>query len=406
MKVLLVSLNYAPEIVGVGKYSAEMSEWLVQKGHEVDVICSPPYYPEWEIRRNWKRVKYFKETNNGVSITRCPIYVPRNPSGLKRIVHLLSFWLSSFPVILSRVFDKPDVVIAIEPPFFASTTALFMSKLTGSRSVLHVQDFEIDAAFNLGLIKNDFLKRFALTIEKYFMSRFDVVSTISKKMMSRLKEKGIDEKKILFFPNWVDTNLIKRSGKENAFRNEIGVPVDQVMLLYSGNMGNKQGLEIIIEAAKLLVDRRDVLFLLSGAGSSRVKLMESAHGLDNVKWIDFQPLSKLSMLLCTADIHLLPQSSHAEDLVMPSKLTGMLSSGRPVITTSRKGTQLYEIVSQCGKVVEPGCVDDFVSAIIELVDHRDLRCELGIAAREIAENELDINSVLERFNDSLKNMAS
>ncbi|RMD58917.1 colanic acid biosynthesis glycosyltransferase WcaI, partial [Candidatus Parcubacteria bacterium] len=189
MKILIYAINYAPELTGIGKYTGEMAERLAARGHEVRVVTAPPYYPAWKVADGHSRWRYRREWLNGVGVWRCPLYVPSKPSGAKRIVHLASFALSSFPVMLRQIFWKPDVVFVVEPPLFCAPAAWIVAKLTGGKCWLHVQDFEVDAAFALGLLPKWMRKPTSLA-ERWWMRRFDQVSSISHAMVKRAKEKG------------------------------------------------------------------------------------------------------------------------------------------------------------------------------------------------------------------------
>jgi len=167
LKILIYGVNYAPELTGIGKYTGEMSEWLAEQGHDVRVVTAPPYYPEWKVSNAYASGFYRKEQVNGVEVYRCPLYVPAKPSGMKRIVHLASFALSSLPIMLKQVFWKPDVVMVIEPPLFCAPTAWTVARLSGGKCWLHIQDFEVDAAFELGIIPFSGLRKF-ITIVSLF----------------------------------------------------------------------------------------------------------------------------------------------------------------------------------------------------------------------------------------------
>ena len=384
MRILISSINYWPELTGIGKYTAEMAEWLAAKGFEVKVITAPPYYPAWDVLKGYSSIAYRKEVINGVSVLRCPLWVPRKPTGLKRILHLVSFAMTSLPVMIwSSLVWKPGLVFVVEPPLFCSIGALISAKFSGADSWLHIQDFEVDAAFDMGILNSKRTRRIAQSVELWLMSRFDFVSTISEKMMDRLSLKKIPLERQVLFENWVDTKGIYPEDKKTRIRQELGFPSDVIILLYAGNLGKKQGLEIIIEAARKLEHRNDILFVVCGNGPALDELKEISHDINNIKFIALQPLEKLNELLNMADIHLLPQRSDVADLVMPSKLTNMMASGRPVIATARTGTQVSSVVSKCGLVVNPGDVDAFVEAIESLAGDRNKRATLGVQAREI-----------------------
>jgi colanic acid biosynthesis glycosyl transferase WcaI len=406
LRFLFLGLNYAPELTGIGKYSGEMMEWLAARGHEVRVVTAPPYYPAWRVGEGYEQWRYTRETSAaGVEIYRCPLYVPSCPNGLKRIVHLLSFALSSLPVMLVQAAWRPDLVLTVEPAFACAPVALLTARLCGAPAWLHIQDFEIDAAFDLGLLPSGgLIQRFAGACEGFLRHRFSQFSTISRGMMKRLQQKGIEPTQAVFFPNWVDVNAIRPTDEPGSFRKQLGIARDQVVLLYSGNMGMKQGLEILPELANGLRSHKHLHFVFCGDGAYRSQLEEAVAGFKNVSFLQLQPVERLNELLNMADIHLLPQRAGAADLVMPSKLTGMLASGRPVIATAAPGTQVANAVEGHGIAVPPGDCDALAQAIIALADDSDLRRRIGQAARAFAEQELARDSVLMRFESAIGRM--
>ena len=186
-----------------------MAEWLTENGVDVSVVTAPPYYPAWRIDPSYSAVRYHQERIEGVSVFRCPIWVPRQVTGLKRIVHLASFALSSLPVILwLSIRLRPKLILVIEPPLFAAPAAWMAARLSGAAAWLHVQDFEVDAAFDLGILRARGFRRLVLTLESWLMRRFDRVSTISQHMIKRLASKGVKVERTRFFPNWVKLDRI------------------------------------------------------------------------------------------------------------------------------------------------------------------------------------------------------
>ncbi len=384
MRFLIYGINYAPELTGVGKYTGEMAEWLTAQGHEVRVVTAPPYYPAWQIGAGYSKWRYCSEFLKGVRVWRCPLWIPRQPSGLKRILHLASFAISSLPLMLRQGLSwRPDVVFVVEPAFFCVVGALLTSHLSGAKTWLHIQDFEIDAGFEMGLLPSSgFIRSLTMTIERWLMNCFDRVSTISDRMLKRLKAKKVNVSKCVYFPNWVDTDRIYPSQKANFLRNELDIPPDTFVALYSGSMAEKQGLEVLIAVAHLLAaDYPNILFILCGEGPAKKRLLKLAKGMHNLRFLDLQPLERLNALLNLANIHLLPQISDAADLVMPSKLQGMCASGKPVIGTVHYGTQVAQVLQDCGIVVPPGDVTALSNAIVYLATHPEQCIKLGQAAR-------------------------
>ena len=404
-RLLVVSLNYAPDLTGIGKYVSEMTEWMAAKEVEIRVVTAPPYYPAWSVQSGYSSVWYRKEHIAGAQTYRCPLWVPRRPRGLTRVLHLLSFALSSLPILLWQAVSwRPHVVFVVEPPLCAAPGAWLAAKLCGARAWLHVQDFEIDAAFDLGLVRRGLLQRLVLAAERWLMRSFDRVSNISARMLTKLQEKGVDQKRIVFFPNWVDMSLIRPLEAANALRAELGIPSATRVLLYSGNMGEKQGLEIVLEVARR-IPAPDVLFLLCGDGVARPRLEAAAAELGNVRFIPLQSLSRLNELMNLADVHLLPQRAAAEDLVMPSKLTAIMASGRPVVATARNGSDVARASAEGGIVVAPGDAEAFAAAIHRLLDDEALRHRLGASGRAYASANWERDLVLQRALDELRTFA-
>jgi colanic acid biosynthesis glycosyl transferase WcaI len=398
LRVLIYGLNYSPELTGIGKYTGEMAVWLAARGHEVHVVTAPPYYPAWKVREDYRGKMYRTERGPGpLVVFRTPLYVPAKPSGLKRVVHLFSFMLGSIPVMLREIFWNPDVVFTVEPTFFGAPLALLVARTTGATSWLHVQDFEVDAAFDLGLLPvKGLVHDAALWLERFFTTAFDRVSSISAKMVERTCAKGVPADKVVLFPNWVDVEEIRPLEGENSFRRELGLD-GKVVLLYSGNMGAKQGLELLPWLAETFATDARVHFLFCGDGAFRPRLEEMVAGMANVTLLPLQPYGRLNELLNAADIHLLPQCTGAADLVMPSRLTGMLSSGRPVIATADVGTQVAAVVEGRGIVVPTEKAEALRAAVARLVQDSSLRANLGAAARAYAVEYLGKKQVLERF---------
>jgi colanic acid biosynthesis glycosyl transferase WcaI len=404
MKILVYGINFAPEPTGVGKYTGEMATWLAGAGHEVRAVAAPPYYPMWSVGAGYSAWRGKVENYDGVRVWRTPVWVPKRPSGLKRILHLASFAVLSVPALVRQMFWKPDVVIVVAPAFACAPGGWLVAKVTGAKAWLHIQDFEIDAAFSLGLLKGQVVRRAMVSFESWILRRFDRVSTISQRMIEVLHSKHVDNSRIVSFPNWVDLEKnAPTPGGPRAFRRELGIPDDAVVALFSGSMVGKQGLEILPVAARALRQRFPKLyFVLCGQGVARPNLERDCAELDNVRMLDLQPAERLGDLLAMADLHLLPQNAGAADLVMPSKLTGMLASGRPVVATARDGSELARVVTGVGLVVPPGNLEALTEALAQLVESPELRETLGSAARQYAEERLALGRVLADFEFALK----
>ncbi len=406
MRILIHGINYTPELIGVGKYTGEMAEWLAARGHEVRMVTAPHYYPAWRIGDGFSAWRYQKECLNGVTVFRCPLWVPKKLNGPKRLIHLLSFALSSMPILISQVFNRPHVVLSIAPAFLATPVALLGARLSGAKAWLHIQDFEVDAAFALGILKMTTLRRAIRSLESLIIKRFDRVSTISNLMVKTLWRKGVSKTRSLLFLNWVDTEAICPLEGANPMRKELDIDSDTIVALYSGSMGQKQGIEILFDVAQKLKPHPKIKFVLCGQGSACSRIQSMVSDLTNVICIPLQPVERLNYLLNLADIHLLPQRADAADLVMPSKLTGILASGRPVVTTANPDTQVAQVVHNCGIVVNPEDADAFAESLLWLAEQPQERQRLGKAGRNFALKRLSKDKILSEFENGLQELVN
>jgi len=398
MRIAMLSLNYAPEEIGIGPYSAGTAQALVEAGHRVRVIAGKPYYPQWRTYDGYRSVGYGCDREGAVEIVRCPHYVPPKPSGMKRIAHLASFAaFATPPALAAAAAFKPDIVFAVAPSLLAAPVALALGRLTGAHTWLHVQDFEIEAAFATSLMDSgSLLGRAALKFQRRVISGFDTCSTISPPMAAKLAGLGVPADGIVEFRNWAEIDSITVLDKPSAYRSQWHGLAPHIAL-YSGNIANKQGVGIIVEAARLLRHRKDIGFLVCGEGPQKAQLIEQAAELPNIRFETLQPRERLGELLGLASVHMLPQLADAADLVLPSKLANMLASGRPVVATADTGTALFAEVQSCGLVTPPGEAVPFAQAIERIVDQPDEAAAFGVAARRRAEERWSRRALLAGF---------
>ena len=381
--MLIIGLNYAPEPVGIGPYTQGLAQALAETAAEVAAVVAKPYYPQWQTLPGYAGGGWRQEQDGAVKLTRCPIYVPAHPSGVKRVIHLASFMLAALPPALRAVLSRktrPDLVIAIAPALPGVLTAWLAARLAGARLWIHVQDFEVEAALATGLMRGTSLAaQLARWAENRLLKLGDRVSTISPQMCARLVAKGIAPDRVFEMRNWSDARFAPDPAGAAALRSEWGL-AGRTVALYSGNIARKQGIEILVEAARLLQHRADIAFVICGEGPNRAELERLAAGLSNMQLHDLQPAAQMGAMLTMADVHLLPQIAGAADLVLPSKLTNMLASGQPVIATCDAGTGLYGEVDGCGLVTPPGDAAALAAAISALAADPVRRAELGKAA--------------------------
>jgi colanic acid biosynthesis glycosyl transferase WcaI len=420
VKLFIYSLNYSPELTGIGKYNGEMSKWLVNNDVDVQVVTAKPYYPEWEVHADYSGFGYQSSNEGGVSVVRCPLYVPAQPSALKRIIHLASFALSSKFVLFKKTLSKktrPDVIFVVQPTLFITPVGLLFAKLTGAKTVLHIQDYEVDAMLGLGIAcKGSLIPRIAYGIESWLMRRFDVVSTISYSMMEKAKKKGVAIEKIMLFPNWADTNFVTPEVDGSVIRADWGFAEADKVVLYAGNMGVKQGLEMVLKAAAQYQDQSDieffgeVKFVFVGAGAHVDALAQQAveMKLNNVVFKPLQAWEDVPAMLTMADVHLVVQKKGAADAVLPSKLTNILSAGGNSVVTAEADTELAQIAVKYPGIytlAEPENLDAFIYALDkELVKAGRSNKSHNSIARDYAEQYLNKDAILSQFLDNMRQL--
>jgi len=342
IKVVVYGVNYSPEMAGAGRYTGEIAEEFAARGAEVLLVTTPPHYPGWRVYDGFKNNRYAKETRNGVRVWRCPLVLRQRMGGVWRLLAPLTFALTSAPIAVWEMLRlRPDVVVCVEPTLFVAPISLLIAKAIGAQTVLHIQDLEVDAAFAVGhLAQYEWLKRIGEIFERRMLRRFDRIVTISEAMAEKLVKKGLDRGRLAIIRNWVDLDKIYPLKRQSVYRAMFNLSADDFVVMYSGNLGAKQGLNVLLEAARRLARFDRIKVVIAGEGPAKPALIEKYGDLPHVRFLPFQPYDLLNEFLNLADLHVLPQDPRAADLVLPSKLGGMLASGKPVIVTAEAGTEL------------------------------------------------------------------
>lgn len=412
MRILIHSLNFWPEPTATGKYTGEMAFWLSAAGHEVDVVAGLPHYPEWKLDSAYEQ-GFQLQSSGGVRIFRTPHYIPPadGVTASKRILMEVSFILAGLRWWIPILFQKKkyDVAIAVCPPMQTAVLPWIYRILRGCPWVFHIQDFQVDAALRLNMLKLGKFGKVLYWIENFLLSRATAVSTITPAMCSRVLEKCQSTNDVVLFPNWSNIQAIRPSPRENAFRHELGLMESDVLVMYAGAMGDKQGLEVVIDAAAALQENSSIKFAMVGTGANRPRLerMAAERDLHNIRFLPVQPLERLNDMLAASDIQLIVQKPEAADLVMPSKLTNILAAGRASIATAEKGTALADTLLDydAGLAVPPGNAGHLAQAIASLSADAPRRSQCGRNARKFAEEMLDQNEIMQRFAAELSRIA-
>jgi len=406
---------------------------MVKEGHLVTALTGKPSYrPAEESERQgvdsiqipkaeWKGVvgtflygiaklipnRYFElDKIFGINVVRTYTYSPRLREGIwrlmQRMVQYLTFFFTSFFTAL--FLPKQDAVIYLStPPLLNGVTAYFLKILKGSVCLYNIQDLYPDVAVKLGAIKNPLIIKACGILESHLYRNSAVLIPVGDKMSKILLKKGVNPDKIEVIYNWMDTNLIKPVGKDTPFSRERDL-VDKFVVMYSGNMGLSQGLETVLECARITRDK-PIDYLMIGGGANRDQLMEMAEQwrLNNVRFLPYQPKEKLSESLGSADIHLVPLKSGLSNYSVPSKVYGIMASGKPIVASVDEDSEIASIVAKagCGLVVEPENARALAEAISTLYHDTDKLDKLGQRGREYLEKTITREISTRRYMEAI-----
>ncbi len=400
--VAIVSINYAPEVTGIGVYTAGLAEDLAKRGYTVTVYTAFAYYPAWAKDAKDVGVLYRRERRAGVDLRRSYVYVPKHPSVLRRIAHELSFVASACLNYLMG--PKAALTIIVAPPLFLGVPLALLARLKGSRSLFHVQDLQPDAAVDLGMLRPGVVTSALFALERATYRLAHKVSAISPGMLRKIQGKGVPAHKLALFRNWANDDIVQSRSGDTSFRRDWKL-TDRFVVLYSGNLGVKQGLDSLIRAAELMRQETQIVIVIVGDGGQKNDLVQQTRNLNlsNVLFKPLQPVEALCDLLATSDLSVIPQKPGVADIVLPSKLANLMASARPIVAMAEPGTELHRVVTEahCGMVVPPGDAGSLAGALLHLKASAYKRRLMGENGKQYAARRLSGAAVLGEFENLL-----
>ncbi len=403
MKILFLGINYWPEETGNATFVVGRCEYLAERGHEVTICTGYPYYPEWRVRPDYRRKWFMHERRNRVDIRRVPLYVPRRVTSFKRMMHEASFIASSFAAALAC--QRPDLLYVVSAPLGLAASAFFLSRAWQIPYAFYVSDMQPDAAAELGMLPGSILK-VLYGLERFAYRHAALVPTLTEGMRQRIISKGVPAEKVVVFSHCAEQRLFEvpvgRGGLN--FRRAHGLE-NHFIVLHAGNMGVKQGLEVVINAAARTVQDRSIVYLLVGDGVTKRSLQEgrASLGLENVQFLPVQPRDVFWDMLGAADACLITERGSVSDILFPGKTVDFLSAGRPVIASLSSDTETARIVSSAGAglVVPPGDAEALAAAVMRLCSSQSERAVMGERGRAYAREHWDRSRVLPYMEEKL-----
>jgi colanic acid biosynthesis glycosyl transferase WcaI len=391
-------MNYAPESTGIGPYTSEFAEFLSDSGHEVQVITAPPHFPQWRVQEDYRRNTFRTERVNGVEVHRAYTYVPQKPR--KIINRLLYDSVFSVSVLFRAVrVKKADLVFAVSPPVQLGLTAWIVSRLHRAPLFFHIQDIVSRAAVGTGMVKaSSIINRLARRTEKAAHRRADAISVICNGFEKYLISVGVPSEKIVFFPNYIDTDLLRPYPRVGPFRADHHLSEQDFVVMYSGGIAQKQGLDTLVAAAEL---SKQFKFLIIGEGPAKADLERdvAARGLTNVKILPLQPKRMLAQQLSAADVLVITQKRNVTDAVFPSKLLTYMACQRLILAAVSEESETAHFIKQyeVGIVIPPEDPEALASALAELDRNPALGEKFARNARQTVISTFEKSVVLQRM---------
>lgn len=404
MKAILWGINYTPEATGIAPFNTELAEYLARADFDVSVVTGFSYYPHWRKAPGDRWRLFRTDRIHGVKVHRCAQYVPSRVSTVRRILHELSFGVSSLLRVLSL--PRADIYVVVSPPLFLGFCAWMATVLKRSRFVFHIQDLQPGAAVGLGMVKSRGFIRLLYALERFAYRHAAAVSGISDGMMDELRRKGVAARNRIYFPNWLRTSA-PVAAVRGDFRRRFEISATELLAVYSGNLGRKQGIDILLAAAERLKDAA-VTIIIAGAGAERDAFAARVNAL-NLPKLRLLPLlsdEDYAAMLADASVGLITQASGTGQYFFPSKLLSLLQAGLPVVTVADTDSELARAVADggFGLNVLPGHAAELASALLQVAGDEALRERLKTRTRWVQRFSPDL--VLPQFARQLENLVN
>lgn len=348
MRLLLLGMNYAPEMTGIGPYTAGLAEHLACCGHQVTVATALPHYPRWQVDDAYRGRWRWQEHQNGVDVRRTAVYLPRRRSAAQRVLYDSS--LAAGALLNSLALPRPDVIFCISPPIQLAVMALALAQRWRSPFVLQIKDLPLDLALAVGMLRPGPAVRVGRALERLVYRHADRITVISDGLRRALLRQGVAPDRIWQIPDWVDDEQLQPLPADPALRAQAGARDGDLLVLHTGNMGEKQGLDSAIRAGAELDGSLPFRLTLVGDGMDRERLqrLTSQLGARSVSFLPLQPSETFRRLLASADAFLLNQRAEVVDSVAPGKLLTYLAAGRPVVAAVNPTSEAARLIHDSG----------------------------------------------------------
>ncbi|AKN32507.1 glycoside hydrolase [Clostridium carboxidivorans P7] len=383
MKILFLTQYCPPEVGAPQNRIFEFAKQLKKFNHEVTILTAMPNYPKGEIFEGYRDKKVVLEEIDGIKIVRTSIYATKDKSFTKRLRNYLSFTFSSV-LTGSKYIDKQDAIITESPPLFLGWSGYILAKRKKAKFIFNISDLWPESAVKLGVLHNKLLISLSTWLEEFCYKKAHAVTGQTKGIVDNIVNRGFDKNKVHLITNGVDTEFFKRENRDEEFRKELGVD-GKFAICYAGIHGIAQGLEVIIEAADILREHKDIQFLFFGDGPEKQKLIDMVKekGLNNVTFMPVQSKPKMPRIVASMDATIIPLKKL--DLfkgALPSKMFESLASELPIVLAVEGEAEKLINDAQAGITVEPENSKEIAEAVLKLYKDPELRTKLGQNGRK------------------------
>lgn len=405
LRITILGLNYAPETTGNAPYTSSLAEGLARAGHSVHVLAGYPHYPEWTLRKGYSGWK-LREEINGVSVTRFRHHIPGTPTALSRMHMELSFGVRLF----AARWHKPDVVLVVSPALLASALAILRVRLLPRSPAIGIW---IQDLYSRGVVETGTgvakLGAAATAVESKILRSADGVIAIHDRFKRHIVDSlHVPSDRVEVIRNWTHLPPSPTSGLLEM-RSKLGWAPTDLVVLHAGNMGKKQGLENVVEAARIASARGSaVRFVLMGNGNQRRHLENLAQGVSNISFVDPLPGHEFQLALAAADVLLVNELPGVKDMAVPSKLTSYFNAGVPVIAaTDEDSVTAFEIESSGGGIrVDAAVPLKLVETAEALARQPSICARLAENALRFRHETLSETAAIAHYNDFITSLAS
>ncbi|MFN8543923.1 MAG: WcaI family glycosyltransferase [Candidatus Binatia bacterium] len=384
MNILVSSINFHPDHSGIALYATDLPVYLAERGHEVTMVTGFSYYPSWLKRPSDRGALFRREEYRGVKILRGYLYVPRVATTARRVLHDLSFALFAAANFLRA--GRHEVIVVLTPPLLLGLVGVLFRKLWRARLIIHIQDLQLDAAVSLGMLRGSRMVAILDRIERRLYRGADLVVAITPGMAEAARGKGATTDRTLVVHNWIDVRDVAGRGRSGAFLARLPQLRGKFLVAYAGNLGVKQGVDVLLDLAEATRDRLDIHFLVIGEGADRARLVDlaSRKRLANLGFYPFLAEEQYYDMLRDIDLAFVSQRAATGNVFFPSKLLGIMALSRPMLVSADLDSELARFVSQsaCGAVAAAGDVDSLQRHLLHYRENPEALAMAGRASRE------------------------